>query len=414
MLSFVVLLATAAQPQCSWTPVSLSPQPLAGKCTPLVDDHTPATPSASKGIPWTQPLYCATIEVAEKFCVYSSSTFNDGSGISLIAKPETAAGVVGVIQDPMPAWRSRRHIAPSGCPRIKLDDLSYTVIPVPGKGLGVVATRRITQLETIMTSFPAIIADNELFPSDEDERPARADRLFQRALDQLPDQERFLSLARSKGEGVHPVDDVIRTNAFGITVDGRDMKGLYPEIAEQNWGSRLTPSSAYSRFTTKDLAMSVLATRDIEPGEEITISYVPLGITTTQRTRKLSNWGFNCSCELCSAPPEAREASDQRRERMVEVYYAMQDESTSYNTLVELTREFIKLAQVERLLAKVGEYYQALMRIYYGFGDAETARKYGQASLKFAEIFSDPDGGFCAGIRRDLRQLNEELSERRN
>ena len=99
---------------------------------------------------------------------------------------------------------------------------------------------------------------------------------------------------------------------------------------------------------------------------------------------------------------------------MVEAYYAMQDESTSYNALVELTREFINLAQVERLLPKVGEYYQALMRIYYGFGDAETARKYGRASLKFAEIFSDPEGGFCAGIRRDLRQLDEELSGTRN
>lgn len=141
---------------------------------------------------------------------------------------------------------------------------------------------------------------------------------------------------------------------------------------------------------------------------------IPLGITTAQRTQKLGNWGFNCSCELCSAPPEAREASDQRRERMVEAYYAMQDESTSYNALVELTREFINLAQVERLLPKVGEYYQALMRIYYGFGDAETARKYGRASLKFAEIFSDPEGGFCAGIRRDLRQLDEELSGTRN
>jgi hypothetical protein len=59
----------------------------------------------------------------------------------------------------------------------------------------------------------------------------------------------------------------------------------------------------------------------------------------------------------------------------------------SYNGLVELTREFIKLVQIERLVAKLGEYYQDIMRIYYGFGYAETARKYGQASLKFAEIF---------------------------
>ena len=129
-----------------------------------------------------------------------------------------------------------------------------------------------------------------------------------------------------------------------------------------------------------------------------------------QRARTIANWGFNCTCDLCSARPEAREASDKRRERLVEVHYAMQDESTSYEALVELTRELIKLAQVEQLLAKVGEYYQSFMRIYYGVGHGETARKYGRAALKFAEIFSDPEGGFCTSIRRDLQQLDEELS----
>ncbi len=137
---------------------------------------------------------------------------------------------------------------------------------------------------------------------------------------------------------------------------------------------------------------------------------IPLGMPAAQRARTITNWGFNCTCDLCSAPPEAREASDKRRERLVEVHYAMQDESTSYEALVELTREFVKLAQVEQLLAKVGEYYHSFMRIYYGVGDGETARKYGRAALKLAEIFSDPEEGFCIGIRQDLQRLDEELS----
>ena len=88
----------------------------------------------------------------------------------------------------------------------------------------------------------------------------------------------------------------------------------------------------------------------------------------------------------------------------------MQDESTTYEALVELTREFITLAQVEQLLAKVAEYYHSFMRIYYGVGDGETARKYGRAALKLAEIFSDPEEGFCIGIKQDLQRLDEELS----
>ena len=96
----------------------------------------------------------------------------------------------------------------------------------------------------------------------------------------------------------------------------------------------------------------------------------------------------------------------------MEVYYAMQDESTSYNRLVELTAEFNKLAKAERLLAKVGEYYQDFMRIYYNVGNLEAARKYGEASLRLAEIFTDPEGSFCSGLRRDLKIIERELREK--
>ncbi|KAL1839098.1 hypothetical protein VTJ49DRAFT_1866 [Mycothermus thermophilus] len=153
---------------------------------------------------------------------------------------------------------------------------------------------------------------------------------------------------------------------------------------------------------TRDLAMSAVAIRDIEPGQEITISYIPLGMPTIHRKQALGNWGFNCTCDLCTAPPETREISDERRERLVEIYYAMQDETTNYDTLVELSRELVQLARDERLLARAPEYYQSLMRIFYSFGDQETAWKYGRMSLKLAEILSDPEGEFVSGIRRDL------------
>lgn len=79
-----------------------------------------------------------------------------------------------------------------------------------------------------------MIADNELFSLKDDEGQSESPRLLQKALDQLPDKERFLSLARSMEDGIHPVEDVIRTNAFGIIVNGRDAKGVYPEIAVGN------------------------------------------------------------------------------------------------------------------------------------------------------------------------------------
>lgn len=144
--------------------------------------------------------------------------------------PKTAASIAEPIFDPLPAWRSRRHLARRGRLGTKTS-LPYTVTAIPGKGLGVVAARHIRQFETIMTSFPAVIADNEFFPAKEGDGNPTGTRLFQKALDQLTDKDRLTTLARSRGGDTHVVDDVIRTNAFGITIDGRDMKGLYPEIA---------------------------------------------------------------------------------------------------------------------------------------------------------------------------------------
>ncbi|KAK4033273.1 SET domain-protein 5 [Parachaetomium inaequale] len=397
-LSLLPFVTTAVQTQCRWNPTLLSLRPTAS-CPLPVDDGTPAPLMASRGVPWTHPPHCVIAN-------FAGPTAN---GIAVIASPETAADVVAAVKDPLPAWSSRRHLARHGRLRTETSDLPYAVTPIPRKGLGVIATKRINQFETIITSFPAMVADNKFFPSKQDHGPVEGAQLFQKALDQLPDKERFLNLARSKGEHVHVVEDVVRINAFGITVDGREIKGLYPEIARLNHACGAT---AYNRFTKKDLDMSAIDTRDIEPGEEITISYIPLGMPTAYRTRALSKWGFTCTRDLCSAASETRGASDQRRERLLEVYYTIQDESTSYNTLVELTHELIELVQVERLLGKLGGYYQALMQIYYGIGDPDTARKYGHASLKFANIFSDTDGGFCTGLKRDLERIDREVQKR--
>jgi hypothetical protein len=190
----------------------------------------------SRELPWTHPPSCVIPDAAgspEKFCVYSSSAFNDGSGIAIIADPETAAGVASTVQDPLPAWRSRHHLARHGRLATETVDLPYAVTPIPGKGLGVVATKRIKRFETILKGYPAMIADNEFLSLGKKKFGGLPDgpQLFQKALDQLPDKERFLTMARSEEENVHAVEDVIKTNAFGIIVDGRDMKGVYPEIA---------------------------------------------------------------------------------------------------------------------------------------------------------------------------------------
>ncbi|KAK4184335.1 hypothetical protein QBC35DRAFT_59785 [Podospora australis] len=379
----------------------------------LVDNETPSLDLPH--IPWTHAPYCSesfTDTPGEKFCVFSSSAYNLHSGISILTDPETAAGLALQLNDLSLPWAARHHLSPRGEFRPDPDtDLPYTLIDIPGKGKGVVATRKINQFETIMKAYPAVIADNVFFPQEEGDSGqgnTRARKFFQKALEQLGDLDRIKKMARSRKGKVHLLEDVVRTNAFGMTINGRDCKGMYPEIARLN---HACDPNAFPRFTSKDLAMTAVATRDILPGEEITISYIPLGMPSSYRAKSLGNWHFECSCGLCQAPKQALEASDSRREQIVELYVAMQDPSTTHDQLVEMTREFIELAQVERLITKIGEYYQVFMRLYYEKGDPQTAKKYGRAALKFAEIFGDPDGGFCAGLRKDLDVLERVIRE---
>ena len=224
------LLVVCIQTQCPRDSIIPSLR-LTENCALPVDDDS----GQRQDIPWTHLPYCvisSSPEAAEKFCVYSSSAFNDGSGIALITTPKTAASIAGAVLDPLPAWRSRGHLAGRGRVGTEHYDPPYQVLPIPGKGLGVIATRRIPQFESILTSFPAMIVDDGVFQAKESHvLLLERTRLFQKALDQLTDKPRFLDLAKSKGGGVHVVDDVIQTNAFGITVDGHDMTGVYPEIA---------------------------------------------------------------------------------------------------------------------------------------------------------------------------------------
>jgi hypothetical protein len=67
----------------------------------------------------------------------------------------------------------------------------------------------------------------------------------------------------------------------------------------------------------EDDIVSILAMKDIAPGEETTISYLDDNFLTTierhkQMCGKEHNWE-SCQCELCTSPERMRLASDQRR-----------------------------------------------------------------------------------------------------
>ncbi|KAK0704896.1 hypothetical protein B0H67DRAFT_649295 [Lasiosphaeris hirsuta] len=415
IIVFSLLNSALASPtQCQWDTLDF----FRGRfCSPAVDDNTVNAEPV-----WTHRPFCLNAPSnteAGKLCVYSVEKFNENTGLSLITTPRKAAYLVstGAVHHGPATWRWRHFINYGGRPASDNHiDLAYKIDQAPGKGIGVVATRPIKTSDIFMVSFPAMIVDNSLIPSlvEEGSSPAEGPRLFQRALDQLTDQERLTSLAQSWGaKNLHVVDDVIRTNAFGLEIDGRGHKGLFPETARINHGC---DPNASIRLDEQTLAMVAKATRDIKPGEEIQISYIPLGLPQALRARALRNWGFECTCSLCTAPPADREASDARRARLAEIrrtFGAMTagEVQVTYNEFRALSEEIVRIADRERLTTMMVEIHQELTRMWYQAGDYDEAVRYARRAVESAKAYSDTGTEFFRGLRRNLAILEGMATE---
>ncbi|KAL2256392.1 hypothetical protein VTK26DRAFT_1742 [Humicola hyalothermophila] len=122
--------------------------------------------------------------------------------------------------------------------------------------------------------------------------------------------------------------------------------------------------------------MTVWAVRDIEPGEEITITYSATGMPSKERQETLEKvWGFKCQCSLCVSSPEVLNASDTRRERIRSlreevITLAQQGE---FNKAVQSAETLFKLVEEEGLTEQMGDMYEVPARLYYHVGNLEKA-----------------------------------------
>jgi hypothetical protein len=105
---------------------------------------------------------------------------------------------------------------------------TYEIRDLLGRGKGVVAKRGFAEHETIMTGFPVLVIRLDFINGDRyTERQKRS--MMNRSVRQLsPEQKKsILSLARSTGG--EPILDAIRTNGFGIEIEGTQHLALFTD-----------------------------------------------------------------------------------------------------------------------------------------------------------------------------------------
>ncbi|KAH6615474.1 hypothetical protein B0J18DRAFT_459495 [Chaetomium sp. MPI-SDFR-AT-0129] len=350
----------------------LEPPTLDVSCPLPVDDRVGNGSVASTSL-WTHQPKCEFSKGAtKKYCAYTNSQHGP-RGWSIVTKPETAADSASFLNYPLnmtwPADNNTQGTAAA----------PYKLVDIPGRGVGVVATRHIKQYEEIMLDYATVLVDI-MFTTEVS--AFLGYRLLHAAVDQLADPDSVLALEQSNGYARDKVENILRTNAFNTPLGGVPHIALYPLVSRINHGCN---PNAYTRFKHEALQLSIGALRDIAEGEEITHSYIPLGLTSAERAQKLRPWGFTCTCSLCTAPPDELAASDARRRELQQLNGAARSAFQAgrpYEAL-RLTRQILARLPREDLLFGLGsEQYENLARVYYVLGERAEARRYVRKALE--------------------------------
>ncbi|KAI1822393.1 hypothetical protein F4861DRAFT_550738 [Xylaria intraflava] len=316
----------------------------------------PPRPSASS---WAGPEHCVN-----RTCIFSNAEQN--GGISLITSPQYAR----ILQE-------YPFVADAGA-----YPPPFSIEEIEGKGRGLRANRSIAKGEVLMVRGPTLVAQTEALIEME---MTVLDRMYDIAMARLTEDRRAAFLAQM-GRGV---SGKISTNSFMMFVHGAGEKSghlaCYPDIAQFNHDCR--PNVHYR---LNNMTMTAVAVRDIQPGEELSVSYINVFLLSRERKERIRNWGFECACALCQGTRDRTIASDRRLRRIKELKTNL-DNFNSVKVTAEDGVEYVALHEEEGLYAQLGTAYTRAALNFALFGDEEQSREYAQKAAEQLSIEKGPE-----------------------
>lgn len=191
---------------------------------------------------------------------------------------------------------------------------------IPGKGVGVIATRQISVGTLVLSERPIIQVASSTYQ-------ANLAHLVLAQLQKLDshDREGFLAL-RNTHEQMLPIEGIFKTNAIPLG-RGSSAGGIFLQCSRFNHSC--TANAAY-HWDANQKRERVFAIREINPEEEIVVSYLSEDVwalpTKERKARILQEFGFQCRCARCeNNDPNEQLQSDQRRTRFGEIYRTIGD-----------------------------------------------------------------------------------------
>ncbi|KAK1545555.1 TPR domain-containing protein [Colletotrichum paranaense] len=293
----------------------------------------------------------------------------------------------------------------------------FTVRQAIGKGLGVFASRPILTGQRILTDQALLTITS----SDSNSILRQAQLLSTTGRDSLlslstnPSKSSIFSwlesIWRSKSApqdtvSNHTILNIFRNNNFNI---GNQTQALFPQVARLNHSC---VPNAQGNFN-KDLnAFTIHATRNIEPEEEITISYLDehLGLRQSRQTALHDGYGFTCGCSACS-PTTSSEAGEVRRaeiQRKLELFAeaASEDPEDEFKMMLAL----LDAHEAEAIRGReVSTMYIATARKAFDLGKREEGRELALKGLQLEKEAVGDDSPFYAATLEAVQALGVEI-----
>jgi hypothetical protein len=151
-------------------------------------------------------------------------------------------------------------------------------------------------------------------------------------------------------------------------------------MATQTFPKLTSPYSSIN-YRINNITHITVAVRDIALGEELTVSYIDCTIPHAERTRRLHDWGFTCSCAACSASAAEIAESDARLERIRALEAAL-DNFAEERVTAHSGGQLAALYETERLDIYLGPAYTRAAINYALFGDVVNAQAFAKLAIE--------------------------------
>lgn len=281
------------------------------------------------------------------------------------------------------------------------------VIDISGKGRGVIACVDIAAGTLLLCEKPLFTNTLTGYGGSKDLEAFFAAKLKSLTKEQ---QRRFLTLHNAH-PNMPPFAGTFKTNALPCG-SGSMVGGVYPTICRINHSCL---PNAQNTWHEDRRHLTIYAIRPIKLGDEITIPYHEGGPKARRQADLQINFGFKCTCELCSLPLVNQSESDARQRKIKQLDIRIgdprrmmqtpQESLTDCRVLLEtLDREYRGQAGVLNARA----YYDAL-QIAIAHGDQARASVFAHRA-QVARVLSE--GPESVEARRMLQFAQRPSSHR--